>query len=194
VLARRHGECGAVTRAVRIALRSPVRRARHTRRPRRTSARHWSSSSARKTLTAARTPARCLQRRLPQRPRRRADRRDRRRVRASPTRDVDAARCRPPNPHQRWVSHRRKRTRLWKARLAFGMRRNVDAAHPLRRCGSRRSVAPGFKCPRLWVLRAVGQGLAGRDPAPCRLCCALGVDDLVDRELFDVRRPLHLHP
>jgi hypothetical protein len=36
--------------------------------------------------------------------------------------------------------------------------------------------------------------LLGLDSQPAQLCCSLGVDDLVDRELFDVRWPLHLHP
>src|SRR5436190_22916333 len=36
-------------------------------------------------------------------------------------------------------------------------------------------------------------GSRGRRALPAQLC-SLGVDDLVDRELFDVRWPLHLHP
>jgi hypothetical protein len=45
-----------------------------------------------------------------------------------------------------------------------------------------------------WASRAAGRSLALGGPRRRLPRCSLGVDELVDRELLDVGRPLHLHP
>jgi hypothetical protein len=66
------------------------------------------------------------------------------------------------------------------------------------------SSAPAWPSVREWPLNGTnmskvlgatcGRGRVSWSEALPAQLCSLGVDDLVDRELFDVRWPLHLHP